>query len=726
MMFSKSTKKVIRNIILLSSIFLLILFFTVWSFFSDFKTKSEQYSNINYELNVDKFNDKLKEKIILFDKDSIMNINTNIKNSNYIKDIKIIQKRYFFDKNTLLFQTKNFNDSSWNLTNVMVDIKYGEIQKLAGSSYYEFIPSSSFNKNEQLILRYQLFKNNDIKNFVILLNVNLFENSKEIIKQEEEEVLIDSFAKTTFQDNIRKELTINNVVFAVIEYNRNKDFVKNEINDFLIKLLIYSSIIFLSMFLIILFYQKYLKRKYLLQPLKYLDEVVSNIAESKFININVDKFSNMKDYTHLLKNLSKLSSNIASLKNELNINKETLERNLLTDNLTGLYDKKMFDIDMKSMFVYSGEGYLFSLKIAKLDEILKLNGSVNTDSFILSYSNIINNVINSYPHSNMTFYRFYGSEFLIIARDINYTEAVKFSNSIIDALSVQILKNYKLPEDIFHIGGTPFDTYGTIDSIMDSLEKAYQTAVSKRKNNSVIIKESQIQQDVLKLEEKVKLIVTESNFLIDFIYDSYSFENKLIMRELKPILKDYNGNTLPIGSFISICEKLELNKEFDKKVILKAVSFIEKKQIDYKIAINLSIKTIANIKFIEFIKKLVEEKANVLKHILFSITSYSASAYKVEFTEFVREMNKLNIEVLIKRFKTKEFPLEELSLVKVDYIKIDRDLTQGIHNNLIKKHRVKNIVIFAELNDIKILAENVESDSDYEYLNKLDLYAINR
>jgi EAL domain-containing protein (putative c-di-GMP-specific phosphodiesterase class I)/GGDEF domain-containing protein len=725
-MFSKSTKKVIRNIILLSSIFLLILFFTVWSFFSDFKTKSEQYSNINYELNVDKFNDKLKEKIILFDKDSIMNINTNIKNSNYIKDIKIIQKRYFFDKNTLLFQTKNFNDSSWNLTNVMVDIKYGEIQKLAGSSYYEFIPSSSFNKNEQLILRYQLFKNNDIKNFVILLNVNLFENSKEIIKQEEEEVLIDSFAKTTFQDNIRKELTINNVVFAVIEYNRNKDFVKNEINDFLIKLLIYSSIIFLSMFLIILFYQKYLKRKYLLQPLKYLDEVVSNIVESKFININVDKFSNMKDYTHLLKNLSKLSSNIASLKNELNINKETLERNLLTDNLTGLYDKKMFDIDMKSMFVYSGEGYLFSLKIAKLDEILKLNGSVNTDSFILSYSNIINNVINSYPHSSMTFYRFYGSEFLIIARDINYTEAVKFSNSIIDALSVQILKNYKLPEDIFHIGGTPFDTYGTIDSIMDSLEKAYQTAVSKRKNNSVIIKESQIQQDVLKLEEKVKLIVTESNFLIDFIYDSYSFENKLIMRELKPILKDYNGNTLPIGSFISICEKLELNKEFDKKVILKAVSFIEKKQIDYKIAINLSIKTIANIKFIEFIKKLVEEKANVLNHILFSITSYSASAYKVEFTEFVREMNKLNIEVLIKRFKTKEFPLEELSLVKVDYIKIDRDLTQGIHNNLIKKHRVKNIVIFAELNDIKILAENVESDSDYEYLNKLDLYAINR
>ena len=115
-----------------------------------------------------------------------------------------------------------------------------------------------------------------------------------------------------------------------------------------------------------------------------------------------------------------------------------------------------------------------------------------------------------------------------------------------------------------------------------------------------------------------------------------------------------------------------------------------------------------------------------MEHILFSITSYAASAYKVEFTEFVKEMNKLNIEILMKRFKTKEFPLEELASIKIDYIKIDKDLTQNIHNDLIRKHRVKNIVIFGELNNIKILAENVESDNDYVYLSKLDLYAINR
>ena len=62
----------------------------------------------------------------------------------------------------------------------------------------------------------------------------------------------------------------------------------------------------------------------------------------------------------------------------------------------------------------------------------------------------------------------------------------------------------------------------------------------------------------------------------------------------------------------------------------------------------------------------------------------------------------------------------------INYIKIDKELTQNIHNDVIKKHKVKNIIIFAEINDIKVLVENIESDRDYLYLNKLDLYAVNR
>ena len=198
------------------------------------------------------------------------------------------------------------------------------------------------------------------------------------------------------------------------------------------------------------------------------------------------------------------------------------------------------------------------------------------------------------------------------------------------------------------------------------------------------------------------------------------------MRELKPILKDEEGNILPIGSFIAISEKLKLNKNFDKQVILKALEYIKNNKIEYKIAINLSIKTISDDEFIEFLNKLLHENKNIVNNILFSITSYSASVYKKQFIEFVKQLNKLNFEILIKRFKTKEYSLEELSEIKINYIKIDKDLTQNIHNDLIKKHRIKNIIVYAEVNEIKIIVENVESDQDYKFLSRLDLYAVNR
>ena len=70
-------------------------------------------------------------------------------------------------------------------------------------------------------------------------------------------------------------------------------------------------------------YDKYVENKYIIQPIKYLDNLVSDIVEHKFINIDEEMFSESKEYKNLLNNISKLSNKVASLVNELNINRET-------------------------------------------------------------------------------------------------------------------------------------------------------------------------------------------------------------------------------------------------------------------------------------------------------------------------------------------------------------------------------------------------------------------
>lgn len=719
--------RTVKNIAVLILIFFSILFLVFWLLFSDFKEKSFLNAKNNYELSVDKFTNKLEDKILFFDKQQVSEYVDEIKNNNnFINNVKIKYKRILLSKENLIFQTKSFNDTSWNLASITVDIKFGEIRKIEGTSFFEFIPSADFNMNESLIIKYQLFKDNEIKNFIVPIDLNLIDNVDIEKKGSDFNTFFEYFYDVKIDEVFVKELEIENLNYATIEYIIDDYYLKKEIDDYFYKLLILTLISLFPIALLVTLYDKYVENKYIIQPIKYLDNLVSDIVEHKFINIDEEMFSESKEYKNLLNNISKLSNKVASLVNELNINRETLERHLMIDNLTGLYNKNMFDLNMKSMFVSSSEGYIFLLKINNLNQIESMNGTLRTDSFLLTYVNSVNNIINKYKNETISFYRFYGAEFVILAKDFTYSEAVEFSDKLINSHIIETSKNYKLPANIFHIGGAPIDKYGTTDSIMALVYNAYDEAVLNAGNSYKIVEESKISEEVKRVEEKVKHIVEENNFDITFTFDCYSFEDELLIRELKPILIDDEGKDIPIGSFIAICVKLGLNKKFDEEVILKVVEFVRNNKLNYKIAINLSINTISDVEFIEFLNKLVEENEDIMDYILFSITSYTASAYKYEFIKFVKELNRLGIEILIKRYKTKEYPLEELSALNINYIKIDKELTQNIHNDLLKKHKIKNMMIFAELNNVKIIVENVESDKDYTYLSKLDLYAVNR
>ncbi len=406
--------RVIKNITVLLLILLSILTLLFWLFFTDFKEKAFINAKKDYELNIDKYINKFENKTILFDNKSIQEYIKDAKNTDFIKDVKVTYKRYLFNKENLVFLSGNFTDSSWNLADITTDIKFGEIKKVDNSSYFEFIPSTEFNLNENLMIKYQLFKDNEIKNFIIPIDLNLFNNQEIEDNGIEFSSIYELFYNLKLDETVVKELKIDDLNYATIEFIIDDYKLKKEICDYLnwlvILVLILGLILGLPITVFISYYNKYLENKYIVKPVEYLDKFVLEALENKFTNIDDVVFEDGVNYGDLLKNISKLSNKVASLSNELNINRESLERNLLLDNLTGLYDKRMFDIDMKSMFVSSVDGFIFLFKIGKLNQVESMNGTNKTDDFILSTVTNIKNIIHTYKDNTITFYRFNGSE----------------------------------------------------------------------------------------------------------------------------------------------------------------------------------------------------------------------------------------------------------------------------------------------------------------------------
>lgn len=712
---SRFSNKSATNSFLLLIIITIVFCVSCYYFFQVYKEKRTNLFNYKYELLLENSNEKLKEYLRSYNKnDAVIYLNKLIDSK--IFDLALVEnKRYIFNESTLFDNTNNLEDKSWNLIEVIVDIKYGYINQIPKSRYFEFLPSKDFDKSQPLNIRYQLYKKGEIKNYISKINFsNILITSNSVEK-------LDSFEKVF-------DLKNGELVVSSVKYSLNKNLLIKDINNYLFKLVLFCVILYIPIVFVLIFYHKHLFKKYVTLPVEYINNYLDDILKSKYQVLDKSRFEGTTEIKELTNKVFKVSTKIASLENELSLSKESLEIKSSADALTGLANRNIFDFDLKSMFVSMSSGFIFDIRIEKLSEISKNHDTGYINNFIENYANIIKNVIFKYSKTDITLYRFYGSKFAIIAKNIDIQAAKSISEEIIFEITDRLPDIYDVPEELIQIGVTAFDPYGSIDSIVESGNKAFEKSKEKAINSYFIIGRDDIEKDYTLVDKRVNEIILKEDFDVQYILSSYLFDNpeKLVMCEATPILLDYDNNRLQVGSFISVAQKLNLVEAFDKLMILKVISHIKKKELNHEIAINLSILSIQNDEFILWLEDILSKNSEIKDKIVFSITSYTAYMYKDIFTKFVQKIHKIGAKIILKRYKTDEYPLEQLEFLNIDYIRINKDYTSNFTTDLVKKHKVKNIVIFAELNNIKVISDSVKLDSDYDMLERLGLYATSR
>lgn len=106
--------------------------------------------------------------------------------------------------------------------------------------------------------------------------------------------------------------------------------------------------------------------------------------------------------------------------------------------------------------------------------------------------------------------------------------------------------------------------------------------------------------------------------------------------------------------------------------------------------------------------------------------------YVIELTEqseadddMLHRMNhhysKYGVEIAVDDYGTGYSNIVNLLRYMPDYVKIDRMLLSGIHENPQKQHFVKDIIIFAHENHFKVLAEGIEKVEELEKVIELDV-----
>ena len=662
-----------------------------------------------------------------------------ISNSGFYKEIRFEDADFTISEKQLIEASTELNDSNWKISAISVEEKYGSIEKIESDEnmneqllklededdteiesneseiLYRYIPSDAYINGGNIT--FDFIASNQNRNIDTFANLTI----NKILFQEKRDIKFEYVPQWFIQmipinlEEKYSEISNGWNTSAIIYVSPNPGDAYAKLYEQAKSSIIYSIIAFvLSIIVLFTFVQ------YLLRPLKKIEILAKNIAKGNFETI--DDLPWTTEIKNVAISMNDMSRKIESIITKLNKTLEVLSKKLSEDELTGLSLKSTFETDMKDMFIHKNEGYVFCIKIDNLAKYAKTHTNNEINKFILDFANILKSKLSDKKNKA---YRFYGSEFFMIVKECDYECALVISSKL--KLAFEELSNkYKLNE-IAHIGATPFNHIGTIPEMIHAANEAYEKAKLIGTNESFIRDSNDLSRDMDEWRDLVFEIIEQLNFKVDFIHDAYSLNEKnIIMQEAFTNAKDKTEHNIPIGTFVSIAEKYEKIIDFDKAVIQKVIEHIINNEIKHDICINLSLDSISNNDFIIWLQKEISRNKNISNQLVFSITAYSVAKNIDVFKKFCEYVHISGAKTIVKRYETKFISPESLKGFEIDYIRLARDYTSNLSHDKSKKAFIESINELGHLLNIKVIAEEVKEDEDFDIVKEYSLYGASR
>ncbi len=125
-------------------------------------------------------------------------------------------------------------------------------------------------------------------------------------------------------------------------------------------------------------------------------------------------------------------------------------------------------------------------------------------------------------------------------------------------------------------------------------------------------------------------------------------------------------------------------------------------------------------------KKRFQKNKNISSQLVFSLTAYSVAKDMSVFKSFCDYIHSTGSKIIVKRFETKFIPTDYLKELNLDYIRLARDYTSKIKEDKDKKKFIESINELGHLLNIKIIAEDVKDDDDFEIVKECKLHGASR
>jgi len=465
--------------------------------------------------------------------------------------------------------------------------------------------------------------------------------------------------------------------------------------------------------------------KLLLRPLREVEKQAEAIGRRSWVLQK--RLPRTRELRSVVTAMNRLSSRVSEIFTEQSEVTEELRRKVYLDTVTELGNRQSFNRQCHIQ-IESGEhaahGALLLVRLGTLKEINESEGYPEGDKLLQRVAGLIKAQINNGGDGFVA--RLSGSEFGMVLQGADIQDAEKLATKLCEEL--RLVQDEVAPgsRDFAHIGLTMWEHGRDLAELLAEADHALRTAGTgaaldwHRNPSEANDKTSAVGKEDWR--SRVKEAVDTGNFRLctQAVYTADN-ERNVLHREVLLRLADGEGNYTSAGIYHPAIDSMNSARKLDRLIVEKLLDHLALDDSQVPYAINLSMASILDQDFREWLCKTLEASERAAGRIQLEMAENTVTSNIEQTRDLVNRLATSGYQTGIDHFGRDFHPFGYLSTLGVSYIKVDGYYTRGVSHNSENQFFIKSLRDTMHTLGIKIMAQSVETDEEYASLQTLRL-----
>ena len=463
-----------------------------------------------------------------------------------------------------------------------------------------------------------------------------------------------------------------------------------------------------------------------LRPLDYMVEQSHAIARREFLSL--PDLPRTPELRRVVQAMNQMVEKLKALFHEQTERSEKLRVESYQDSLTGLANRRYFEMQLSSRVSNLEEasaGYLLMLRVNDLAGLNQRLGGQRTDQLLQAVSQQLVRTCAKYPETQNLITRSRGGEFAVLAPGLVRDEARQLAQELETTLQSLYETGATDMPTVAYIGLAPYNPGDASADLLMLADEALVQAEANSGQSWVCLEHhthGTVSDDPHSWHTLLDTALTQGRFRLFFqpVVSSTDTQQVLHYKVLSRLL-DNQDQTIAAGQFLPWLERFGWTARLDQLMLDLVIKQLA--QHNQSVAMNLSAATLNDPQALEHIFERLAQYPALGPRLILEIGEEQVPEQS-QLELMIRRMRNLGYSLGLQRFGGRFSMIGNLAHLGLAYLKIDGSYIRAIDQESHKRIFIEAIQRASHSIDLPLIAERVETEGELRVIREMGVEGV--